>query len=102
MVVEVLFPAHELLAVRRREEEAAVLRIRKELDGQKREAAGLFQPVKLSGCEVQLVEAVCDVRVVLEDSGVLRATLAPGAEKATIGRRERAEQEVGAGPCGLD
>src|SRR6266542_2173130 len=32
MVVEVLFPAHELLAVRRREEEAAVLRIRKELD----------------------------------------------------------------------
>ena len=73
VVVERLLPRDELLAVGRREEEAAAFRVAEELDRGEREPPRLPQPAQVAGRDVQLVQPVRDVRVVLEVGGVLRA-----------------------------
>ena len=79
---------------RRREEEAAALLVAEELDGEPREPVRLLEPAQLAGRDVQLVEAVGDVRVVLEEAGVLRLARTVGAEEAPILGGERPEQEL--------
>ena len=94
MVVEILLAGDELLAVTRREEEAAALVVAEQRDGEGREPARLFEPAQLSRRDVQLVEAVGDVRVVLEHARVLRLSRAPAAEEPAFRGRERSEQEL--------
>src|SRR5436190_10295942 len=96
MVVEVLLAADQPLAIHRREEEAAVRVVAEQLHREQREAAALQEPAQLAGRDVQLVEAVRDVGVILEHSAVTRAVLAPAAKQAAVGRRQRAEHELGA------
>src|SRR5215210_2897251 len=79
VVVEGLLARDQPLAVLRGQEEAAAFVVREELDGESREPVGLLEPAQLSGCDVKLVEASRDVRVVVEKAGVLRPSLAVGA-----------------------
>ena len=76
VVVERLLPCDELLAVRGCEEEAAALLVAEEPGGREREPPRLVQPPQIAGREVQLVEAVRDVRVVVEEGRVLRVPVA--------------------------
>src|SRR5207248_4027373 len=73
VVVERLLPCDELLAVGRREEEAAALRVAEELDRAQSQPPRLSQPAQLARRDVQLVQAMRDVGVVVEVGGVLRA-----------------------------
>ena len=68
VVVEVLRPRDEPLAVGRREEEAAVLVVGEELDREPREPVRLVEPAQLARRDVELEQPVRDVRVVVEDS----------------------------------
>ena len=76
VVLERLLPRDELLAVGRREEEAAALVVSEERDRAIRGAAARAQPAEIARRDVQLVEAVRDVRVVVEVRGELRAAVA--------------------------
>ena len=76
VVVESLLPRDEPLAVGRREEEAAALGIAEQLDRGEREPPRLAQPAQVAGRDVQLVEAVRDVRVVVEVRRVLGLAVA--------------------------
>src|SRR5262249_17273662 len=87
-------PRDERLAVGRREEEAAARIVREELDREQRHPARLLQPAELAGGDVQLVEAMRDVGVVVEEAGVLRDPAAIRAKEAAVRRRQRAEQEL--------
>ena len=93
VVVEVLRAHDERLAVGGREEEAAALVVSEQLDREQREAARLLEPAQLAGGDVQLVEAVRDVRVVVEVAGAGRPALAVAAPQAAL-VRQRAEQEL--------
>jgi len=97
MVVELLRAGDELLAVRGREEEAAVLGVAEELDGEPGEPVGLLEPAQLAGRDVQLEQPVGRVRVVVEEAGAARAPLAEAAQEPPLAVRQRAEQEL-AGP----
>src|SRR5262249_59430984 len=77
-----------------REEEAAALVVREELDGETREPQRLLEPAHLARGDVQLVEAVRDIGVVLEEAGGLRDAVAIRAEEPSLVRRERSEQEL--------
>src|SRR5207302_5793439 len=93
IVVEILLARDECLAVDGCEEEAAVLLIGEEIDGEARKPVRLVQPAGGAGRDVQLVEAVRDVRVVLEVAGSLGDTLAPGSVQ-TLPIGERPEQQL--------
>ena len=94
VVVEILLPRDERLAVDRRQEEAAVHVVGEEIDRKQREPVRLVQPAELAGRDMQLVEPVRDVRVVLEVAGPLRDAVSPGSvQPLAVG--ERAEQELG-------
>ena len=66
VVVELLRPRDQLLAVGGREEEAAALLVGEELDREPREPVRLPQPAQLARRDVQLEQPVGDVRVVVE------------------------------------
>ena len=102
MVVEALLARDELLAVRRRLEEAAVLLVEEELEREPREPVRLLEPAQLAGRDVQLEQPVRDVGVVLEVARSLGDAVAPGAVQPALGRRERPEQELRQAPGGLD
>src|SRR5207248_2615678 len=53
VIVELLLPAHELLAVRGRVEETASLLVAEQLDGEQRQPSRLVQPALLAGGDVQ-------------------------------------------------
>ena len=91
MVVEVLPARDQLLAVARRQEEPAVRLVREELDREQRESARLLEPAQLAGRDVQLVEAVRDVRVVVEEAGSAHTAVAQAAVEAAAIVRERAK-----------
>src|SRR5437764_11157325 len=91
MVVEVLLPRDERLAVCRREEEAATLVVAEQLDREPREAMRLLEPAELAARDVQLVEPVRDARVVVEVAGALRFAAAPGPVQASVLARARPE-----------
>ena len=93
MVVELLRPRDEALAVDGREEEAAVLVVGEELDREPREPVRLLEPPQLAGRDVQLEQAVRDVRVVVEVAGAARAPVAAAAAQPAVLVGERAEQE---------
>ena len=84
VVVEILRPHDELLAVGGREEEASPLGVCEQLDGEEREPAGLLEPPELAGRDVQLVEAVRDVRVVVEEARAGRAARAKAPVQAAV------------------
>ena len=101
MVVEVLLARDQLLAVCGREEEAAALVVAEQLDREERESARLLEPARLAGRDVKLVEPVRDVGVVLEEARVLGDAVPVGAVQASVGRRQRTEQELAESPrCG--
>ena len=102
MVVELLLAGNEPLAVGRREEEAAAFLVGEELDREPRESVRLLEPAQLAGRDVQLVEAVRDVRIVLQVAGVSRPARTPAAVQAAVLVRERPEQELRQLPPGLD
>ncbi len=86
MVFEILAPRDELLAVARRLEEAAAGVVGEELDREPRNPVRLLEPAQLARRDVQLVEAVRDVRVVVEESGSLCEPVAPGpVQPAALG-----------------
>ena len=90
--------ARPALAVGRREEEAAAFVVAEQLDREQREPARLLEPAQLAGRDVQLVEAVRDVRVVLEEARALGDAVAVRAVEPAVGRRERPEQELAEPP----
>src|SRR5579884_3664238 len=92
-VVEGLLPRDERLAVGRGEEEAAALRVAEQLDGEERQPPRLEEPARLAGGDVQLVQAVGDVRVVVEVAGALGLAAAPGAVQPAPVGAQRPEQE---------
>src|SRR5581483_7045418 len=101
VVVEVLASRDKRLPAGRRREEASARIVAEELDREEREATRLVQPAQLAGCDVQLVEAVRDVRVVLEVAGPLRHAVPPRAmQPLSVG--ERAEQELAELPGGFE
>ena len=102
MVVEVLLARDELLTVERCSEEPAALVVAEQVDGQHRESARVLEPAQLPGREVQLVEAVGNVRVILEHARVLRLARAPAAVEPPLLRRERPEEELGDPAGGLE
>ena len=102
MVVELLRPRDELLAVGGREEEAAVLLVGEELDREPRQPVRLAQPAQLARRDVQLEQPVRDVRVVVEIAVPARAALAEAAPQPAVRSRERAEEEVAEPACRLD
>ena len=75
-VVEILRPGDELLSVYRGHEEAAAVVVREQLDGEQRQAPRLLEPAQLAGRDVQLVEAVRDVGVVVEERRIFGFALA--------------------------
>ena len=95
MVVELLLARDELLAVGRREKEAAPLLVGEELDGESDETVGFQEPAQLTRRDVQLVESVGDVGVVLQVAGVASAPSPPAAVQAASVVGERPEQELG-------
>ena len=102
VVVELLRARHESLAVARREEEAAALLVREELDREPREPVGLFEPPQLARGDVQLEQAVGDVRVVVQEAGPAGAAGAQAPTKPAFRGGQRAEQELAQPPRGLD
>ena len=82
-------PRDELLAVGGREEEAAALVVGEELDREQREPARLLEPAQLAGRDVQLEEAVRDVRVVVEVPGAWPAGATCGAAARPVGEGPR-------------
>src|SRR5690349_24091140 len=84
VVVELLLPRDQLLAVGRREEETASFLVGKELDGEPGEPVRLLEPAEDAGSDVQLVEPVGHVRVVLEVARVPGAASPPAAVEATV------------------
>ena len=86
--------ATSCFAVGGREEEAAALGVAEELDGEAGKATRLFEPAKLARGDVQLEQAVRDVRVVLEVAGPLRLAGAEGPVQSAFAGRERPEQEL--------
>ena len=67
-VLEVLRPGNARVAVGAREVEAAVNLVREELDGEQRESARFEEPADLAGRDVELHEAVRDVRVIVQEA----------------------------------
>ena len=102
VVVELLRPRDEALAVGRREKEAAVLVVGEELDREPGEPVRLVEPARLSGRDVELEEPVRHVRVVVEVAGAARAALAVAAPKPAVVVGERAEQELPQPSGGVD
>src|SRR6476620_2974035 len=98
VIVEVLLPRDELLSVPRREEEAAVGGVAEEIDGKHRKPPRLFEPAQLSGCDVELVQAVRNVGVILEHTRMLRLACTPAAVETALGSGERSEQELAERP----
>ena len=91
---ELLPPRDELLALGRREEEAAVLVVGEQLDREQREPPRLLEPAQLAGRDVQLVEAVRDVGVVVEEARPARASARGGCGRGARSTRHRPEQEL--------
>ena len=85
MVVEDLVARDEPFALGGSEEEAATLPVGEELDGEAREAQRLVEVPPFAGGDVELVEAVRDIGVVLEERGRLRLAGAKGAEEPSLG-----------------
>ena len=102
MVVELLRPRDEALAVGRGEKEAAVLLVGEELDRESREPVRLVEPARLSGRDVELEEPVRHVRVVVEIAGSAGAAIAVAAPKPAVVVGERAEQELPQRSSGVD
>src|SRR5437660_10313552 len=94
MVVYLLLAVDQVLAAGRRVEEPALLLVAEQLDGQQHEPARFLEPAELARRDVELVEAVRDVGVVLEEAVRVRAPVTPRSEKPAVLRRERAEQEL--------
>ena len=92
-VLQVLRARDARVALRGREEEAAVLLVGEELDREQGEPACLEQPPKLAGRDMQLEQTVGDVRVVVEEAGSARAAVADRAEEPPVLRGQRPEQE---------
>src|SRR5262249_39483288 len=93
MTVQLLLPGHELLAVDRRLEEAAVL-VAEVLDREQPEPVRLAEPSRLAGRDVELEQAVGDIRIVLEVAGALGHSVPPRPVQAPTTGRQRAEQEL--------
>ena len=93
-VLELFGPRNTRVPVRGRQEEAAVLGIREELDSEQREPASFEQPAKLSRRHVQLDEAVCDVRVVVEVRVAARARVPPRTQQSPVLAGQRPEQKL--------
>ena len=71
-----------------------MLVVGEELDREPREAVRLLEPAQLAGRDVQLEQAVRDVRVVVEVARSARAPVAAAAPQAAVLAGERAEQEL--------
>ena len=71
-----------------------MLGVSEELDSEEREPMGLEEPAHVAGRDVELDEAVCDVRVVVQEAEAAHAAVASRAEEPAVLRRERAEQEL--------
>src|SRR5205823_14310247 len=93
VVDQLLLARDQLLASGGREEEAAVLVVAEELHREQSEAPRLLEPAQLAGGDVQLVEAVRDVGVVVEEARTARAPRATAPVQAAL-RGERSEQEL--------
>src|SRR5688500_7454166 len=102
MVVELLRAGDELLAARRREEEAAVLVVAEELDRKQRQPVRFPEPAELTGGDVQLEQAVRDVRVAVQVARAARPPVPVAAQEMPVLVRERAEQELAEPPRRLD
>ena len=102
VVVEPLRAGHELVAARRGEEEAAVGGIVEQVDGEQREAMRLGQEPRLAGREVELEQAVCHVRVVVEEALAADLSLPPGAREPPVLARQRPEQELRHPSCRVE
>ena len=85
VIVEVLLPRDELLPVPRREEETAVGGVAEEIDGKHCKPPRLFEPAQLSGCDVELVQAVRNIGVILEHARMLRLARTPVAVETALG-----------------
>src|SRR5215218_5455807 len=93
VIVEALLPRDQPLAVGGGEEEAAALGVGEKLDCKPPEPGGLLEPPQLAAGDVELVEAVRDIGVVLEETRVLRGALAVRPEESPALVGERPEQE---------
>ena len=102
IVVEVLRAGGERLAVVRREEEPAALVVREELDRAIGDPARLEQPAHVAGRDVELDEAVGDVRVVVEEAAAADPAVADAAQHAAVLAAERPEKEVAEPHGGLE
>ena len=100
IVVEVLRPRGERLAVVRREEEAAALVVGEELDRDVGDPARLEQPADVAGRDVELEQPVGDVRVVVEEAAAADAAVADAPQHAAVLAAQRPEQEVAEPLCG--
>src|SRR5262249_50072449 len=76
-------------------EEAATVVVAEQLDGEPREPVRLLEEAQLAARDVQLVQAVRDVRVVVEEAAPGGRARAPAAAQAPVLVAQRAEQEVG-------
>ena len=94
VVVELLLPRDEVLSVGGRQEKTAALLVSEEVDGEPREPKRLVEPAQLAGRDVKLVEAVRDVRVVLEIAGAFGLPGVEGPVQPPFGVGERPEQEL--------
>ena len=94
MVVELLRPRDEALAIGRSEEEAAVLAVGEELDREPGKAVRLVEPAWLPGRDVELEQPVRDVRVVVEIAGSAGAAIAIAALEPAAVAGERTEEEL--------
>src|SRR4029078_12042701 len=91
----------ELLAVRGRQEAAALLVVTEELDRSEREPSRLEHAACLPSCRLEVVQPMCDVRVVLEVPGALGDAVSPRAMQApAVG--ERPDQEAGELLCRVE
>ena len=69
-----------------------------ELDGQQREPARLEQPVEVARGGVQLEQAVCDVRVVVEEAEAARAPVSRRPVQPPVLGGQRSEEERAESP----
>jgi hypothetical protein len=84
VVVELLRARDQGLAVGGREEESSALLVGEELDREPRDPVGLPQPPQLARRDVQLEQAVGDVRVVVEVALAAGAAVAKAAPQPAV------------------
>src|SRR6186997_1496490 len=101
-VLKILRPWDACVPVRRREEESSLFLVGEELDGEQDEPPCFEEPVELPGGDVELEEAVCDVRVVVEEPEAARPAVSDRAVQSSVVRRQRAEQERPEPPRGIE